>query len=201
MQPNDPPRGEVEVREALLAAAARLFEADDPGTVSLRRIADEAGVNYGLVHRHLGSKLDVVAATVRRYSDAYTPSATATADPMALLLEMARHYLGGPAVARTLAWASLAGGDPERLVAGLTDVSELVRQLEGSADDPVQAQRFFAFAAAAVLGLGVFGEIGLAAAGAPHDQADVDALTNQGADWLVQLARHLGLDTDETGDR
>ena len=40
------PRGSDEVREALIAAAARLLGDAPPERISGRRLADEAGVNY-----------------------------------------------------------------------------------------------------------------------------------------------------------
>ncbi len=49
-------RGRVEVKQALLAAASELFAAHGPAAVSLRDIAQHAGVNHGLIHRHFGSK-------------------------------------------------------------------------------------------------------------------------------------------------
>jgi len=191
----DPPRGEIEVREALLVAAAKLFAEEDPGAVSLRRIADQAGVNYGLVHRHLGTKVDVVAATVRRHSEGFVASSDAADDPIVRLVEMANHYLDGPAVARTLAWAALAGADPQRLVDGLGDVAELVAQFEARAEDPALARTFFAFAASTVLGVGVFGEVGVVAAGGSPDE--VPELIDHTAAWLAQLAAQLGFDVGD----
>lgn len=186
------PQGAAEVRDALLASAERLFAEEDPGTVSLRRIAADADVNYGLVHRHLGSKLDVVEATVRRRSNAYVPSDAAADDPIERLTEMVNHYLQGPAVARTLAWAAMTGADPHRLVDGLPDVTELVEMLKERSGDTASAQMFVAFTAAAVLGLGVFGEIAMVAAGAPED--DLDELKERAAEWLGDLAARLGLE-------
>jgi AcrR family transcriptional regulator len=50
------PRGAEAVRAALLAAAADLFAGRGPSHVSVREIAQAAGVNHGLVHHYFGSK-------------------------------------------------------------------------------------------------------------------------------------------------
>lgn len=56
------PRGEQEVREAVLSAATALFAEKGPAATSLREIAGAAGVNHGLIHRHFGSKRRLVRA-------------------------------------------------------------------------------------------------------------------------------------------
>jgi AcrR family transcriptional regulator len=58
----DRPHGEREVREAVLDAATRLFCDKGPAATSLREIAACAGVNHGLIHRHFGSKRELVRA-------------------------------------------------------------------------------------------------------------------------------------------
>jgi TetR/AcrR family transcriptional regulator, repressor for neighboring sulfatase len=56
------PHGEQEVKEAILAAAARLFAEKGPAATSLREIAVDAAVNHGLIHRHFGTKRQLVRA-------------------------------------------------------------------------------------------------------------------------------------------
>lgn len=48
--------GKKAVMAALIEAAADLFAEKPPGRVSIREIAEHAGVNHGLIHRHFGSK-------------------------------------------------------------------------------------------------------------------------------------------------
>lgn len=50
------PHGKAEVKEALIDAASTLFAEKGVEAVSLRMIADHAGVNLGLIHRHFGTK-------------------------------------------------------------------------------------------------------------------------------------------------
>lgn len=49
---------------ALLDAAARLLAERTPSAISGRALAEEAGVNYGLVHRHFGGKRELLAGAV-----------------------------------------------------------------------------------------------------------------------------------------
>jgi TetR/AcrR family transcriptional regulator, repressor for neighboring sulfatase len=62
------PHGPDEVVEAIVAVASEMFASQGYGTVSLRQIAAEAGVNPGLVHRYLGSKEDVLRAVFAKFT-------------------------------------------------------------------------------------------------------------------------------------
>ena len=55
--------------EAVLDAAERLFTASEPGSVSLRSVALEAGITYSLVNRHIGSREALYDALIARYED------------------------------------------------------------------------------------------------------------------------------------
>jgi len=52
--------------EAVLEAATDLLAARSLSAVSIRDIAAKAGVNHGLIHRHFGSKRNLVRAVVAR---------------------------------------------------------------------------------------------------------------------------------------
>ncbi|MCV7229499.1 TetR/AcrR family transcriptional regulator [Mycolicibacterium komossense] len=58
---------------AILTAAAELFADQGPSQTSLRQVAARAGVNYGLVFRHFGTKEQLVGAVLddlgRRVAD------------------------------------------------------------------------------------------------------------------------------------
>lgn len=54
------PRGEREVKQAVVSAAAALFAEKGPAATSIREIAEAAGVNHGLLHRHFGGKAELV---------------------------------------------------------------------------------------------------------------------------------------------
>jgi AcrR family transcriptional regulator len=54
---------------ALLDAAERLLIAVGHGGITTRRLADEAGVNHGLVHYYFGSMENVLARSLERFTD------------------------------------------------------------------------------------------------------------------------------------
>lgn len=56
MRKQNKPYGKEEVKKAIIQSAATLFSEKGVDAVSLRMIADHAGVNHGLIHRHFGSK-------------------------------------------------------------------------------------------------------------------------------------------------
>lgn len=60
------PEGREQVVDALLGAAADLFAERGPAAVSTREVARRARVNHGLVHRHFGTKDDLVRAVIDR---------------------------------------------------------------------------------------------------------------------------------------
>jgi AcrR family transcriptional regulator len=56
--------GREDVVSATLAAAADLFAARGPAATSIRDVAKRAGINHGLIHRHIGSKESLVGAVL-----------------------------------------------------------------------------------------------------------------------------------------
>jgi AcrR family transcriptional regulator len=59
------PHGRTAVRAAVVAAARDLFAVHGYAAVSVRDIAECAGVNHGLIHRHFGSKDEVLRAVLQ----------------------------------------------------------------------------------------------------------------------------------------
>lgn len=64
-------------RDALLESAVVLFAARGPASVSVREVARHAGVNHGLVHRHFGSKDDLLTEAIEIGSTPVFPAALA----------------------------------------------------------------------------------------------------------------------------
>ncbi len=60
------PKGRDEIRTAVLDAADRLFASRRPSQVSVREIAELAGVNHALVHRHFETKDNLVREVLDR---------------------------------------------------------------------------------------------------------------------------------------
>ena len=63
------PMGKDEVVAAVLEAASELFAEKGPAATSIREVAARAGVNHGLLHRHFGSKRQLLAATLQYLAD------------------------------------------------------------------------------------------------------------------------------------
>lgn len=104
----DPPRptGRDAVRSAILREARRLLSEKGPG-VPLREVADAAGVNLGLIHRHIGRK-DALLTAVMQDAVRYGAARLENLDDAG---EAVRGMLLGaterPEISRLLAWLAL----------------------------------------------------------------------------------------------
>jgi TetR/AcrR family transcriptional regulator, repressor for neighboring sulfatase len=106
--PRDPkPRGREETVDAIIDATLELCVVSGPAEVSLRRVADRAGVNYGLVHRHFGSKGAVIQAAMERANRNTLRLVEKETDFMSAVERIL--FDGSSSVARVLAWAILQG--------------------------------------------------------------------------------------------
>lgn len=109
------PTGRDEIVDAVLDAADRLFSQEGPGNVSLRAIARAADVNYGLVHRHFGTRDELLDRLLARYADRWG----AMLERDDLDYEAALQELLGPpadsretgAYMRLLAWTLLSSAE------------------------------------------------------------------------------------------
>src|SRR5687768_6549519 len=122
------PRGRDQVRSAVLTATSALVAERGPDGFSVREIAARAGVNHALVHRHFGTKSDVLkemlaldaAAVVAAVTDAGLPtSGTAGADVVTELLEV---LAARPSYWRALVHAVL--DSPQAAVPGTAATTE-----------------------------------------------------------------------------
>ena len=104
------PRGRDETVAAVLAAAERLFDNTPPDEVSLRAIAEEAGITYSLVHRHLGSKAAIVDEMLSRSEGRWRERIEGLDVGHALEAILGPTSDAGPYL-RLLAWAVLGGED------------------------------------------------------------------------------------------
>lgn len=126
------PRGRDAVKAALVRAATDLFAARGPGGVSVRDVAAKAGVNHGLVHRHFGSKEELLAQVLEQLRAGLQAELPANADGDVALL--ARDLLAVSrrhgAWWRILARALLDGEDPRRLQATFPVIDRLRNAIE-----------------------------------------------------------------------
>ena len=120
------PHGRDEVRAAILQAARRRFAAQGP-SASTRDIAADANVNLGLLHRHFGTKDDLIRAV---FADAaahgYATAEEATTFDEALARTFAGTVDGDDTYARMLAGVLLAGRHPKELQDEFPTMSRLI---------------------------------------------------------------------------
>jgi AcrR family transcriptional regulator len=99
----------------VLDAAERLFVRSGPSAVSLRDIAGEAHVNLGLIHRHIGSKDDLVRVVFGRFMQQgleRMQGVGAWDDVVALVFTPTTDYFN---YTHLLGWLLLEGADPAGL--------------------------------------------------------------------------------------
>lgn len=151
------PRGRDAVVDAVCKAGAQLFAERGPGAVSSREIAARAGVNYGLLHRHFGSREALVSAILTCLSAelgrAMEEGRRSGRSVFATLAEQ-------PAYARALAYAALDGFDMATIQDAHPILDRLVPLVSGGAgvdEAPLEDRARVATASAALLGWAVFG--------------------------------------------
>jgi len=162
--------------------------------VALREIADDAGVNFGLLYHYFGTKDQLLNAVFAQAAGNAADRLIETEhldDALSLLMTM-----GDGTTARLVAWAVLEGRDPAELFGESPALSVLVDLLRrdaaatGTAVSPDEARVFAAFAMVIALGWRLFGPMALTVAGAdghkPEGYADqVQALVRRFADVAV----------------
>jgi AcrR family transcriptional regulator len=97
---------------AILRAAAELMAEHSPSSVSLREVAARAGVNYGLIHRHFGTKDRLLVALFQEfvlYGGQYIRSSDTIHDAIDGTFTADQ---GG--WARIFSWVALDGVPPEQ---------------------------------------------------------------------------------------
>jgi AcrR family transcriptional regulator len=149
------PTGRQQVVAAVLEAAADHFAARG-SRASLREIAADAGVNLGLIHRHVGSKDDLLRAVLRAQADVgarlVTPAGSAAAGVRRLFEQTTRSGRG----VRILA-AHLLDGEADRV---RPEGAPVVAALRALPHERTDAERDVSLLAALALTYGwtVFGD-------------------------------------------
>ena len=119
------------MRRAVLGTARRVFAARGP-RASLREVAEAAGVNLGLIHRHIGNKDDLLAAVLESGLRHGSARIDVHDDAGAAIRTMLLGATANPDFSRLLLWLSLdpgavgrplldASNRPVRAVAAMTD--------------------------------------------------------------------------------
>lgn len=152
-------------------AAVRLFAAHGP-KASLRDIANEAGVNLGLIHRHFGNKHDLLQAVLDSTRRAAADLVASTPDAASAIRTMFTESLNRGQVIRTLAWLLLDQRQGQSLRHEHPE-TDLLRAMVG--DDPDARARLMA-AYTMIYGWTIFGAQQLEAFGyAPNDRAAAES--------------------------
>ena len=129
---------------AILRSTGELLARKSPSEVTLREIAKHAGVNYGLIHRHFGTKDELVLQLFRAFSD-YGGSLMRDTGSIYTALQQAFNAESG-AFAEIFAWVILDRVEPERVWADRSLMGELAEQIETTwqqgTPPPLTRQRF-----------------------------------------------------------
>jgi len=144
---------------AMLDAAERLFSERGFETVSVRAIAQAAGVSHALVHRYLGSKEEIYRAVMRRSEDLIRDAAGATEDlGEAISLMLREGLINRKPYLRLAAHSALHGLPYDTSIVSFPAVQRLIELAEarasraGPAEGVVEPR--FAIAAIVALNLG-----------------------------------------------
>ncbi|MCX2933174.1 helix-turn-helix domain containing protein [Mycobacterium sp. CVI_P3] len=144
------PVGRDEVVAATLEAAADLFAARGPAATSIRDVAARAGVNHGLLHRHFGTKEQLVGA-VLDYLGQQLAAALASAQAAEIDAAADRQL-------RVIARAILDGYPVGQLQTGFPNIGLLLSQLRDSHPTEESARLAAAHLMALQLGWRLFGD-------------------------------------------
>jgi AcrR family transcriptional regulator len=107
------PAGEVRAR--ILDAASQLLAERVPADVTLRQIADRAGVQHSLSRRHYESKAGLVRAVVDQTASGYAARVAEGSDPADGFVQALRYLLDNPIAASAFASAQVVS--PESPIA------------------------------------------------------------------------------------
>lgn len=115
----DRPVGRDAVRRAVLGTARRVFAQRGP-RAPLRLVAEAAGVNLGLIHRHIGNKDDLLSAVLEDGLRHGTARVGDGDDAGQAIRTMLTGAVDNPDFSRLLVWLAL---DPDAASRPLIDAS------------------------------------------------------------------------------
>jgi AcrR family transcriptional regulator len=156
------PRGRDQIIEAVIEATIELCKMGGPDKVTLRRVAEQANVNYGLVHRHFGTKAAVITAAMQRAHERSFHDLVESSDDLATALS--RILLeGSNTLSRVMAWGILQdeldnvlpAEESSLVLSGLSDLAG-AGQKAGSDAEFLSQRAFVGTLVAALLGWRLF---------------------------------------------
>lgn len=119
---NSRPRNAARTREIILEAARELFGERDLSSVSIRDIAEAAGVSHGLVQQYLGSREQMIGEIVRREVESFAlnfapiPTSTSPSELERLEFALKSGRERFQDFATLITRAELAGLEPEKML-------------------------------------------------------------------------------------
>lgn len=146
------PIGKDEVIAAVLQAAGELFAEKGPAATSIREVAARAGVNHGLLHRHFGSKRQLLAATLQNLAD--TAAELREAGTSIAESEAAYEHQ-----ARVMVRSTLDGFPVEELQQRFPGMEAFLDQVRAGQSDDRTARLLAAHGMALQIGWGLLGPI------------------------------------------
>jgi TetR/AcrR family transcriptional regulator, repressor for neighboring sulfatase len=184
------PYGRDEVRQALLDAAQRLIAERGPSSVTLREIAQEADVNFGLVYQYLGTREELL----REVYQAVAKRSAVRLEPIDNLPDAITALMSNPrdSIARIMVWAVLEGDYPADVLGPSPALEHIAKVIAGYATGgpptvPTEEERLFAaFLLVTMMAWRLFKTIGLTSAGL--DPAFDPKRDEKVTEWLQQLA-------------
>lgn len=188
-RPRTQPVGRDQIVAAVLDAAGDLFAKTPVDQVTTRMLASHAKVNLGLIHRHLGTKEEVLHALMERYATTFRNEVAQASDPVASFQLLLNDPVQG-AFVRTLAFVMLSGADLDVVMSRAGAIKEMVKlaKAQPAAQDrarrsndgeEVKIESKIVVGWSLILGWLLFKPFLLRAAGAPAGASDVERLISE----------------------
>ena len=160
-------RGRAASERALLEAAMACFAEFGPNDVSVRAIAERAGVNHGLVHHYFGSKAGLVDAVVREAQEYFSETLANSGGLALVTIDDPRPLTAMRAIARIIVDGAMPAHQAEFPV--IAAAATLVENL--GVHDGEQSRLLAAQVMAMLMGWSLFEPFLVAAIGRTPDDA------------------------------
>ncbi|MCX6513179.1 MAG: helix-turn-helix domain containing protein [Actinobacteria bacterium] len=125
-----PSRPREEVMASILHAAEELLASEGIEQVTLRQIADRAGVQHGLITRHFGTKQELLREVIDRGVKEGLAELRSRDGAFEGSVALLRYMQKNPAALRVTAQAMINGVSPEVAMSRFPNIAELLRRLE-----------------------------------------------------------------------
>ena len=121
------PNGRAAVMEAVIDAAQELYVGRSPDEVSVRELAERAGVSHALVHHYFGPKRELLRAVLERSAETIDADVDWTTSAEDVAVRTFESALEHPDYVRAILRNSIDGLEPELLERGYPTVDGLIK--------------------------------------------------------------------------